>query len=240
MSDRSDEVTESRDAGSTDDLLEETERLLEDSGADAGSAASSPSTESQSETRGRADSGSSPTAESETEPGLDDAAASDDGPWWRSSDETAGGAEAAGGTGSEREHGSGIRARLSRLTPSLSLGEYFSPKEFLAAALLLGIGVFLGGILVPVVTTAGQLLGLFAVAFLIGLLASKRRYLEVTAGGVTAGVVAAVAEYAFITFIGSASGWTLLAIGGGAGLLATLAGYYFGRDLRAGLARDVE
>lgn len=233
MSDRSDEVTESRDAHSTDDLLEETERLLEDSGADAGSG-SSP-TDAQSQTRGRTgtDTGSSPMPES----GIDDESATDDGPWWRSSDEETG-TETAAGTDSQR--GGGLRARLSRLTPSRSLGQYFSPKEFLAAALLLGAGVFVGGTVVPFVTTAGQLLGLFTVAFLIGLLASKRRYLEVTAGGVTAGVVAALSEYAFYTIIGSASSRTLLAIGAGAGFLATIVGYYFGRDLRDGLARDVE
>ena len=234
MSDRSDEVTESRDAPSgsspdpnprprsTDDLLEETEQLLEESGGGSG-----PGTEP-----------SVPDAEGAREP------SSSESVW--SSDEGTPTADFESGrdADADTERSGGLRSRLPSLglgglKPSLSPEEYFSPKEFLAVALLLGGGLIAGG-LIPLVSVAGQLVGLFATAFLVGLLASKRRYLEIGAAGTSVGAVAALAEYAFFTLIGSASGTTLLAVGASAGFLAAVGGYYFGRDLRDGLARDIE
>lgn len=232
MSDRSDEVTESRDAGSgpdprsTDDLLEETERLLEESGSESG-----------------------PGSGSSADPSVPDAddvgelSPSESTSVWASDEETPT-ADFDPGRDAETERSGGLRSRLPSLgfgglKPSLSPKEYFSPKAFLALVLLLGAGLFAGG-MIPLLSTAGQLLGLFATAFLVGLLASKRRYLEMGTAGASVGAVAAFASYAFITLIGSAPGTTVLAVGASAGLLAAVGGYYFGRDLRSGLTRDIE
>ena len=223
MSDRSDEVTESRDAppSSTDDLLEETEQLLDGSG---GAAGTEPSV---------------PDAERAGEP-----SASDSSVWSSDDGTTTADIEPDRDADTDTERSGGLRSRLpgfglGGLKPSLSPTDYFSPKEFLAVALLLGGGLIAGG-MIPLLSVAGQLLGLFATAFLVGLLASKRRYLEVGTAGASVGAVAALAEYAFFTLIGSASGTTLLAVGTSAGLLAAVGGYYFGRDLRDGLSRDIE
>jgi hypothetical protein len=129
-------------------------------------------------------------------------------------------------------------SRSSRLPSVLrvdALYRYFSPKAFLAFALLIGAGMFLGGMAVPI---AGRMVGMFAVAFAVGLLTSKRRYLEVTAASATVGGGAALANHAVLAVAGS--GRAVLAVGAGAALLACLGGYYFGRDLRDGLFRGVE
>ncbi|WP_312909687.1 DUF456 domain-containing protein [Natronosalvus caseinilyticus] len=126
--------------------------------------------------------------------------------------------------------GGSIRARLS---PS----RYFSLRSLLAIVLTLGFGMMAGGIVLPF-SGIGRLLGLLAMAFVIGVAASRRRYLEVSLGGAGVGALAVLLDFAI--FLPTDSGQYLLPIGAGAGLLASVIGYYFGRDLRAGLVRDVE
>ncbi|UTF53730.1 7TM-DISM domain-containing protein [Natronosalvus rutilus] len=214
MSERSDEVSvdddEAQSSGQrepterggsgadTDDLLAETERLLEGgSGAstDAGVSADA-------ETR------STPPSESTT-----------DSSWKRKWNPL-----------SRPRFGGSIRDRLS---PS----RYLSPRSLLATVLTLGFGMVAGGIVLPF-SGIGRLLGLFAMAFVIGVAASRRRYLEVGFSGAGIGALAVLLDFAL--FLPTDSGRYLLAIGAGAGLLASVIGYYFGRDLRAGLARDIE
>lgn len=210
MSDRSDEVTESRerDATATDDLLEETDRLLSQSDADAGSVSPESAGPSPNATSG--DSDQRPPAEFESESvserGVDD----------------------------ESDTGSS-RSWLAPLASRLSLGRYFSPKEYVALVLVVGAGLLAGATALPI---AGRLIGMFVTAFAVGLLASKRRYLEMTAAGVSVGGVAAVANHAILAAAGS--GRTLVAVGASVGLLTSVVGYYFGRDLRDGLRRDID
>ncbi len=97
--------------------------------------------------------------------------------------------------------------------------------------------MFAGGA-VPLLSTIGQLLGMFAVAFLVGLVTSKRRYLEMTSAGLLVGVLGAFSDYAM--FVMTGSGTTVFFIGAAIGLVSSVLGYYFGRDLRDGLARDIE
>lgn len=184
MGDRSDEATVTRDA-STEELLEETERLLsnEEGSEDA-------------------------SAGTGTEPAAD----------------------AAEGATTEA---SGSRLRGIGSRPSIS--KYFSARSFLALALILGAGMLAGGFAIPI---AGRLVGLFAVAFLFGLVASRRRYLEVSLAGVSIGGIGAVLNHMILTVAGS--GTAVVAVGASAGLAACVGGYYFGRDLRNGLVRDVE
>ncbi|WP_265110119.1 DUF456 domain-containing protein [Halosolutus halophilus] len=126
-------------------------------------------------------------------------------------------------------------SRLSGLAPSLSLGAYFSPKAFFALVLALGAGLLAGGTAIPI---GGRIVGMFAVAFAIGLVTSKRRYLETTAAGVSVGAVAALANHAVIAVAGSSR--AIVAVGATVGLVSCVGGYYFGRDLRDGVRRDVE
>lgn len=203
MSDRSEELTESRgEAASTDDLLEETERLLSGTGdgveADRG---------------GRA---------------TDDASRSTD-PAAR----PAGGAE-ADGTTREGTRGS----RLGRLSAGLSPGDLFSPRAFLALVLLLGVALLAGNAVVPLFGIGGPIAAL-VVAFLVGLVTSKRRYLEVSSAGGVAGAVASLLSLDLVVALAVSIEMPLL-IGAVAGLVASVVGYYFGRDLRAGLTREVE
>ena len=207
MSERSDEMTEperrARDGPATDDLLEETDRLLSDSSTDA-RRVSDPSADSLWTTPSTADS-DTPSA-SATRHDAAESATTDSSRSWRST-----------------------------LTSRLSPGRYFSPKAYAALVVLLGIGVVVGATVLPI---AGRLIGMFVTAFATGLLASKRRYLEVMAAGISVGGVTAVLNNAILAVAGS--GRTLAAVGVTVGLLATVGGYYFGRDLRAGLSRELE
>jgi hypothetical protein len=148
----------------------------------------------------------------------------------------AAGADSSGERAVDSESSSEPRSsRLPSLPRLGALHRYFSPKAFIAFALLIGAGMTLGGMAIPV---AGRMVGMFAVAFAVGLLTSKRRYLEITAASATIGGLAALANHAILAVAGS--GRAVLAVGAGAALLACLVGYYFGRDLRNGLAQDIE
>ncbi|RDI72582.1 hypothetical protein [Halopelagius longus] len=124
------------------------------------------------------------------------------------------------------------------------LGRVFSPKSFVAVLGLSLAGLFVGGA-IPIIGFVGRFLGLFAVGFAVGLLASRRRYLEVGLAGALASGLAfvlstltsVVAPFA-VDFLAE-YGVAVAGIGAGAGLLASLAGHYFGRDLRNGLTQDI-
>lgn len=210
MSDRSDEVTESKDP---DDLLEETDRLLSETGVDTG--------DELSESAGPAPSVSDADPESATDFDHD----GDGGP----------GSTAVSDDGSSRSWlPSGLPAVPSRLSP----GRYFSPKEYLALVLLLSASFLAGATVSPVGGRLIGMIGMFIAAFAVGLVASKRRYLEMTVAGGSVGGVAAILNYAVIAAVGS--GERLVAVGAAIGLLASVVGYYFGRDLRDGLSKDVD
>ncbi|WP_245757946.1 hypothetical protein [Natronobacterium haloterrestre] len=230
MSDRSDELTESReresgDSRSTEDLLEETERLLEETEAGSGTGAETElggaSGVDDSSTAGL---GSTPEVGSEPQPDPE----LDPGP-------------SAAETDADSDSDPDDSSTLSRFVPSLprpglvSRGDLFSPKAFLALVLLIGAGLLAGGTVIPV---AGRLIGMFAVAFLVGLLASKRRYLEMAAAGVLSSGLVTLVTDPLLAVAGNTQ--ILLAVGATAGLATTVVGYYFGRDLRAGLSRDVD
>jgi len=196
MSDRSEEVTESREPNSTDELLDETDRLLS---GDLGSteAGTEPSAGEPAETP--------PTEESDS--------------WWRPS--------------SEPSAEDGRPAGES--TPSrLSISKYFSPKAFLALLGAISAGLLAGDFLLPF---GGSPVGMFAIAFVVGLLTSRRRYLETAIAGISVGAVTAFLANPILSVAGS--GTTVIAIGVVAGLVATVGGYYFGRDLRDGLSREI-
>ena len=198
MADRSDELTESRDPASTDELLEETDRLLSGTGD------------------GTADRGLE-----DREPAAEPVATSD----------------AEDASVEPEPSNSRGRSLLGRFLPTVP-DDLFSPKAFLAFALLVGVGLIAGNTIIPFASIGG-LVGVFALTFAAGLFTSKRRYLEVTLAGASAGGIANLLTTG-MTFAIAVSVATPLLIGAVVGLVASVVGYYFGRDLRQGLARDIE
>ena len=124
------------------------------------------------------------------------------------------------------------------------LGELFSPKAFLLSAVLIAVGVVIGG-LIPLVGTVGSLVGLLLATFLTGLIASQRRYLETAVAGgsivgvsfagslLTTGVLPVGMQ--FFQQYGLIFGGVGVALGAGVGVV----GHYFGRDLREGLTQEI-
>jgi len=129
---------------------------------------------------------------------------------------------------------------------------FFSARAFLVLLVASVLGIVVGGS-VPFVGGITRYVGLLVVAFAAGLVGSRRRYLEAgLAGALAAGLTFVVAALTSLLnplgmgFLGQAGvagagrlGLTVAGIGVGTGLLVSLAGYYFGRDLRDGLTRDV-
>lgn len=134
---------------------------------------------------------------------------------------------------------SGVRRRIARI---------FSIRTFLVAVLAVGAGVVVGGVVggaIPFLGTVGRLLGIVAASFLLGLARSRRQYLEVIAAGAIVAVLAVLSSSLTGAFLPvgvsvlQEYGIALAGAGAGSGAVASLLGYYFGRDLRDGLTRSV-
>jgi hypothetical protein len=151
-------------------------------------------------------------------------------------------AETATGAQETTESGgrlAGVKRRAARV---------FSPRSFLLSLLVVVVGIaaggFLGG-LIPFLGTVGQFVGVFAATFVLGVVRARRHYLEVAAAGAVAAtlvVLASTLNGAFLPVgveVLQQYGLALAGIGAGTGAAAALLGYYFGRDLRAGLTKSV-
>ncbi|WP_248896850.1 hypothetical protein [Haloplanus halobius] len=120
------------------------------------------------------------------------------------------------------------------------LRRVFAPRQFLLA-LALSIAGLVAGSAVPVVGIVGRFLGVALAGFCLAFVDSERRYVE--AG--LAGALAAGAGFVLSAFtsafapIAADYGLRIAGVGVTAGLVAALLGHYFGRDLRAGLTRDL-
>ena len=147
-----------------------------------------------------------------------------------------GGQEASSKSGKSRKRG----GLLGRSPVTL--------RGFLIALVVCVGGLVVGGA-VPLVGGLTRYLGLVAAGFLLGLLRSRRSYLEVGAAGALSAT--GVFLLSVLTGGGLLLGTNLVAefglsaaaagvgVGVGVGLVLSLLGYYFGRDLRDGLTRDV-
>lgn len=124
-------------------------------------------------------------------------------------------------------------------------GRWFSLKSFAVALLVLALGTFVGGLIPLIGGTIGHAAGVFLGAFLVGLVFSSRSYVEHAVAGAGIGAGSALLNVFNVGFLPIGLdylqqwGLSLLAVGGGAGLLLALVGHYFGRDLRAGLTADI-
>ncbi|MFB6219519.1 MAG: hypothetical protein ABEH77_10170 [Halobacteriaceae archaeon] len=129
----------------------------------------------------------------------------------------------------EADRRDGLRGRLrARLAGAVSA------RTFLLA-LVLSVGGAVAGGAVPLLGTVGGVLGVAGAGALLGL-AGRSAYPEVALAGFLAAGVAAFLDFLVVSLV---AGPTVAAVGAGAGALGGVVGHYFGRDLRAGLTRDL-
>jgi hypothetical protein len=138
----------------------------------------------------------------------------------------------------------GLRARLSGLLSRPSLGSpvsmrgVFSLRAFLLALVLAVGGALVTG-LVPFLSGAlAAVVGVVVAGFGLGLLREQRAYTEVALAGAAFAGVATLLDFLLWSVVGGL-GVPVTAIGFGAGVIAGVLGHYLGRDLRAGLTREL-
>lgn len=134
----------------------------------------------------------------------------------------------------------GSRSRWRRVAARLRspFGGLFSPRSFLVALALSVVGLMLAGAVPLVQGPVAALLGVFGAGFVLGAARERRAYLEVALAGAGTAAVATLLRHLLVVAVGDI-GAPLAAFTGGAGLLAAVGGHYLGRDLRAGLTRDL-
>jgi hypothetical protein len=116
----------------------------------------------------------------------------------------------------------------------------FSPRTFLLAIVLSVVGLVVGGA-VPVVGYLGRFLGIALAAFALAVLSSRRRYVEAGLAGALAaglGFVLGTLNSALFPVVAD-YGLQIAGVGTTAGLLAALLGHYLGRDLKAGVTKEL-
>lgn len=128
----------------------------------------------------------------------------------------------------------GIRGRIGD-----RIGNVFSVQTF-ALALVLSVALaFVSGAVVPFVPdNVTGLVGIFLAGGAIGVGSDSRRYLEVGAAALMTGALTILLSNFTIAVFGP--GAPLVAVGASSSGIAGLLGHYVGRDLRAGLTRDIE
>jgi hypothetical protein len=125
----------------------------------------------------------------------------------------------------------GLRTRIADRA-----GGLFSPRRFIAALLLTVGGLFAASTFVPL--PGAGFLGVFGAAFAFGLVVEERRYAETALAGAIAASASALLDFAVVAVLGG-FGVSLAALSGVLGAVVASVGVYFGRDLRAGLTRDL-
>ncbi|MFB6202832.1 MAG: hypothetical protein ABEI98_12595 [Halorhabdus sp.] len=125
--------------------------------------------------------------------------------------------------------------RLTRLRRTAR--SVFSVRSFLLSTVATVVGAVAVGAAIPFFGSLAALGGVFAAAFVVGLVGDRRRYLEVGAAGALTAVLGTLTEFFAVALL--ANGQLLAAVGAASGLLAALLGHYFGRDMRSGLTRDI-
>lgn len=138
-------------------------------------------------------------------------------------------------TETDRASGQSLGSRSSRLSGLVPKRSPVTGRGLLVTLLLVTAGAFAGGTFLPILGTS---LGMFAAAFGLGLVRSRRAYLEsALSGAAVGGTLSFLTNLQFALWTGA--GVPIAALGAGSGLLAVVLGLYFGRDLRAGLTKDI-
>ncbi|MFB6196246.1 MAG: hypothetical protein ABEI80_08735 [Haloplanus sp.] len=142
---------------------------------------------------------------------------------------------------SERSRLGGVRRRLGLDFGLRSrIRGLFALRVFLLALVLSVAGLLVGGT-VPLLGVVGRFVGIGVAGFLLAVLGPERRYVEAGLAGALAaglGFVLAAVGSPFFVVLGD-YGVQVAGVGTTAGLIAGLLGHYLGRDLRAGLTRDL-
>lgn len=147
-------------------------------------------------------------------------------------DEPAGDVSDQSTTSRATEQSSGIRGRVSDRLDSI-----FSVRLFTIALVATLALSFVAASVVPFVPdNVAGLAGVFGAAFGLGLGISRRHYTEVVIASLFTGALTTLLGQFVLTLV---TGVPIIAVGAGASGLAGLAGHYFGRDLRAGLSKDI-
>lgn len=124
---------------------------------------------------------------------------------------------------------SGLRDRL----PSPRVP---SPRSILLSAALVAAAFVVASFLLPF-GVVGGLAGVVAAGFALGLV-GRGRYPELALAGAFVGGAGAVLGNLFLSLVGNVA-VPMVAVGAGAGVGAAVLGHYLGRDLRAGLTREL-
>lgn len=114
---------------------------------------------------------------------------------------------------------------------------WLSSAGLLAAILLSAVGLLAVGT-VPYLGFVGELLGIAAGTFVLGVAGASRRYLEAGIAGGAVGLGSVLVSNLGLGLL--ALGPLLVTLGLVGGVIAGIGGHYFGRDLRDGLTRDLE
>ncbi|ERH03113.1 MAG: hypothetical protein J07HN6_00117 [Halonotius sp. J07HN6] len=127
------------------------------------------------------------------------------------------------------------------------LAGLLSTRALLISLLAVAAGVFAGG-MVPLIGSFGSLAGVFVATFVVGVIASESRYVETgIAGGVATGIIglgmltsaSLPIVLPLIEQFGLAFSGIGVAVGSVLGIVLSLVGHYFGRDLRDGLTQEI-
>lgn len=126
----------------------------------------------------------------------------------------------------------------SRITDKAS--DVFSLRYFGISLVLIAAGLFLTS-LIPLLSfiPGSGFIGVFVAMFALGSLSSKRSYLETGVAGAVVAGASTFSKYLVFAIAGS-SALELALIGSAIGAAVALLGYYFGRDLRQGVTKDME
>ena len=137
------------------------------------------------------------------------------------------------GPATETDSSGGIRGRISD-----RLGSLFSVEAFTLTLVLTVVFSFLAGGFIPILPdNIGGLLGVLGAGFALGAGSSERHYFEVVTATLFTGAITALLSNLTLTLLGV--GAPMIALGAGASALAGVAGYYFGRDFRSGLTKEI-
>ncbi len=151
-----------------------------------------------------------------------------------------GGTTGAGGASSTGGRLDGAKRRLNRL---------FSPRAFVLAFVFAVLGVLIGSA-IPIIGSlgVGRFLGMFIGTFILGMITSRRHYAEVGVAGALA-LSASFLLSAATNLLSPMAPWMahilgqygvqIALFGAVIGFVVSIAGYYFGRDLRNGVTKEL-
>lgn len=146
--------------------------------------------------------------------------------------------DVADGPAQSESQTNGNGSRRARIADTV--GQVFSPRYFLVSLVLISVGLFLPSFVPFVSALPGVgLIGAFLAAFALGAFSSEQQYLETGVAGAVAVGASIFSKFLFVSMV-SNSGIQIAAVGAAVGGIVTVLGYYFGRDFRDGMTREIE